>query len=403
MKKYIALAALLAFISCEQFKEVADVQPVTIITANINVTSENVPSDIPRPENFSVKFINYNDKIEVVKTTDANGNVSVNDLIPGIYSITATGEIGYKGFNYIYNGTLANQTITQTGKTLDLSVNVSKTGGLVMKEIYFNGSSGYYFKDQFYEIYNNGEETQYADGLCIGTLLPLTASTTTYNWIVPDGHPENYAYFGVIWQVPLSGEGRNYPINPGESFIIAQNALDHNDPNRNPGKSIDLSGAEFETHIYNQTVNPDNPDAVNMELKFGTVYGTQWLASVFGCAYCIFYPDGEIDQNTWVQPQGSSTQAKEILLEWIVDGVELVNNESKITQKRMPSAIDAGATYTGATYNGKSVSRKIKETKEDARVLYWDTNNSSEDFQVNAAALVRRNGANIHSWNYWAN
>ena len=77
MKKYIALAALLAFISCEQFKEVADVQPVTIITTNINVTSENVPSDIPRPENFSVKFINYNDKIEVVQTTDANGNTVI--------------------------------------------------------------------------------------------------------------------------------------------------------------------------------------------------------------------------------------------------------------------------------------------------------------------------------------
>jgi hypothetical protein len=69
----------------------------------------------------------------------------------------------------------------------------------------------------------------------------------------------------------------------------------------------------------------------------------------------------------------------------------------------MPTSIDAGATFTGETYQGKSVSRRIKETTEDGRVIYWDTNNSSEDFQVNPKAEAHRNGAKIPSWNYWAN
>ena len=86
-----------------------------------------------------------------------------------------------------------------------------------------------------------------------------------------------------------------------------------------------------------------------------------------------------------------------------MDAVELMLNESKITQKRMPAVLDAGATWVGGTYLGKSVSRKIKETKADGRIVYQDTNNSLEDFQVNDKPVVRRNGAGIPSWNTWAN
>ena len=77
--------------------------------------------------------------------------------------------------------------------------------------------------------------------------------------------------------------------------------------------------------------------------------------------------------------------------------MELVNNATKINQKRMPTILDAGATFTGATYTGQSVSRKIRSTK-DGRNLYMDTNNSSDDFQVNEVAVVRRDGVGAPSW-----
>ncbi len=86
-----------------------------------------------------------------------------------------------------------------------------------------------------------------------------------------------------------------------------------------------------------------------------------------------------------------------------MDAVELMLNESKITQKRMPAVLDAGATWVGGTYKAMSVSRKIKETREDGTVVYVDTNNSLEDFQVNDKPVPRRDGAKIPSWNTWAN
>lgn len=401
MKKYILLAiVLLTAISCEQFKQVADIVEVAPISANVKISASNLEPDIPLPSNYTVRFINYDENFEVTKTTDASGNVSTNDLIPGVYTVTATGESTASGFTYYFSGSLTNINILTGGQNFNIDVVSSKAGALILKEIYFNGSTGYYFKDQLYEIYNNSETVQYVDGLGIGNILPMMASTATYIWEMPDGKPENYIYLASIWQVP--GDGNDFPVQPGESIIIAQIAQNHTAIK--PTSPVDLSGAEFETFIVNQSVNPDNPNAHNMILAFDKgVFGTQWLVTVFGGAYAIFFPDHEIDPNGWVKPQGRNNQAYPIPIDCVVDAVEIVNNATRINQKRMPTSLDAGATYTGATYNCNSVSRKIRETKEDGRHIYMDTNNSTDDFQINDVAMVRRNNAGVPSWNTWYN
>jgi len=394
MKKYIILAlSMLTVLGCTQFEDLKGVSEVKPLTTGITVTTNTVDASVPRPDSYTVRFINYDEKLDISAKTDATGKVSVPNLIPGRYNVTVSAEVAQGGFTYYYSGTLTNKVIT-SDTSLNIDAAASKAGALVFKEIYYNGASGYYFKDQFYEIYNNSDEVQYVDGLCIGTLMPATASTTIYNWIVEDGHPENYVYLGAVWQIP--GSGSDYPVKPGESIIIAQGAQNHKlIKDTSP---VDLSKAEFETFIVNQTVNPDNPESVNMTLKIDfNVFGTQWLSSVFGCAYVIFFPDREFDNSTWVQPDGYTTKAKEFPIDCIIDGVELVNNATKINQKRMPTTIDAGATFTGATYTGKSVCRKIRSTK-DGRNLYMDTNNSSDDFQVTDVAVVRRDGAGVPSW-----
>ena len=255
---------------------------------------------------------------------------------------------------------MARPDVDHTSLTIDVAA--SKAGALVFKEIYFNGSTGYYFKDQFYEIYNNSDDVQYVDGLCIGTLMPATASTTIYNWIVPDGHPENYVYLGAVWQIP--GSGTDYPVKPGESIIIAQGAQNHKLIKET--SPVDLSKAEFETFMVNQTVNPDNPESVNMTLKIDfNVFGTQWLSSVFGCAYVIFFPDREFDNTTWVQPDGYSTQAKEFPIDCIVDAVELVNNATKINLKETTFRLEEVTVVATQSKAGKSTASTISRQAMD--------------------------------------
>lgn len=399
MKKiYLMATALLAAVSCGSIKDLKDVQEIQKVTTNITITTSGISSDIPRPDSYTVKFINYDDKLEIVKIADASGKISANDIVPGIYTITIQGESALGGFTYYFSGSETNTSIIENNKSYTIDLTASKAGALIFKEIYYNGAPGYYFKDQFYEIYNNSNELQYADGLCIATLMPATATATTYNWEVGEGrNPEDYIYCGAVWQIPAGVDGKDFPVKPGESIIIAQLAQNH--PVIKSTSPVDLSGAEFETFIVNQTVNPDNPTSVNMTLKIDfNVFGTQWLSSVFGCAYVLFMPEADFDNSTWVTPKGLATKAKEIPIDWVTDGVELVNNATKVTLKRMPSSLDAGATYTGATYNGNSVSRKIKSTLEGGRIVYMDTNNSSEDFQVNSVAKVRRNNAGVPAW-----
>ena len=402
MKRIIlpALAALmLTAVSCEQFKIIGEVEEVQLVTCDIKVSTDQ---EI-KPDSYLVKLINYNESNEYVFHSDSDGNVKGAQVVPGVYTVTATAELSQSGFTYYFSGSLVNHQIVDKGNRPQMAVNAesSKSGALILKEIFYNGSEGYYFKDQFYEIYNNSEFVQYADGLCIAPLLPLVASTTTYNWQIEN--PDNYVFCNHIWQIP--GNGTDYPIQPGESVIIAQIAQNHNsDEGRNPGNSVDLAGAEFETFMENQVVNPDNPNSINMSPVFSrNLAGAQWLVTVFGGAYVIFKtePDKPVDNDGYVQPEGQKTMSYPIPREWVIDAVELVNNSTKVNQKRMPTSLDAGVSYTGETYHGKSVSRKIKETLPDGRIVYMDTNNSTNDFQVNEKAMVRRDGVGVPSWNTW--
>lgn len=403
MKKYIILLiAILLVSSCEQFSEISDVERVEGLNISLNLDASGISTEIPRPESYNVKFINYNDKFEVSTKSSNLTNVSVDGIIPGVYSVSITAEVIHNGFSYYYSGNLTNVTITDDG-SFDVKIATAKTGALIIKEIYYCGSKtpsgGSYFRDQYYEIYNNSDGMIYIDGLCFGNLLPLTASATTPTWDIEN--QENYVFFDKVWQVP--GNGTDYPLNPGESIIIAQMAANHQVDALNPACPVNLFSAEFETFINTTAIIADNP-AHNMKIAFWQGYRTpQWLVTVFGGAYAMFFPDENTDFSVWTQQANSTTVAKEIPLDQIIDAVELVNDETKIQQKRIPAVLDAGATYVSGTYRGESVSRKIRETKEDGRVIYWDTNNTSEDFQVNPTPVPRRNGAKIPSWNTWAN
>lgn len=401
MKKYIILLTALLVVSCEQFKEVADVDKVEGLTVTLNLDASGVNVEIPRPESYNVKFMNYNDKFELVTTSSNINNLSVDGLIPGIYSVNITAEVIHNGFSYYYSGNLTNVTITDNG-AFDVTISIAKMGAIIIKEIYYCGSKtpsgGSYFRDQYYEIYNNSEEMIYVDGLCFGNLLPLTASLTPPTWDIEN--QEDYVFFDKVWQVP--GNGTDYPLLPGESIIIAQMAANHQIESLNPACPVNLLSAEFETFINTTAIISDNP-AHNMNIAWWESYRVpQWLVPVFGGAYAMFFPDENTDFSVWTKQVNSSAVAKEIPLDLIIDAVELVNDATKIQQKRIPSTLDAGATFVSGTYRGESVSRKIRETKEDGRVIYWDTNNTSEDFQVNATPVPRRGGAKIPSWNTWA-
>lgn len=404
---FIVAVFALGFSSCAQFDEIAESERVANVSAKV-VVNTTLGEGVPAPETYTVKFNNYTEGFELVETTDASGIVNTESLIPGIYSITVSAEVAHNGSVYNFNGNLVNVNILNNGQSLTVDVNASKSGALVLKEIFYCGSKtpsgGSYFRDQFYEVYNNSDMVQYVDGMCIGNMLPALATANLPVW--PDEFASSHVFFATIWQLPGTPGEKNYPLQPGESIIIAQMADNHQREALNPGSPVNLIGAEFEAYLQSTSLIKDNP-AINMNLAFWPSPSKQWLVTVFGGAYAIFFPEAPIDRNTYITPVGQTTKAKEIPIDWIVDAVELVNDETKIKLKRVPAVLDAGATTVGGTYVNKSVCRKVKETVQNpdgsSRVKYYDTNNTSEDFYVTEIPMIHRDGAKSPSWNTWQN
>ncbi len=393
----VAILALFTAASCQQFEEASKIGEIeslsVVVKANLNLGSAPVPNSI------NVKLVNFAERFEKTATLTLNGTVTVSDIIPGIYTITLSSEKSQDGFTYNYSGNLVNVDLVTNNKQVTVNLGASKSGALVMKEVYYCGSKtptgGSYFRDQFYEIYNNSETVQNVKGLCIAILNPLTATANLPVW--PGTDAANFVYASTIWQVP---KNTDYFLNPGESIIIAQMADDHKKANLNPTSPVNLLSAEFETFVNTTSLIQDNP-AINMFMAFWPSPTPQWLTTVFGGAFVIYFPTQTIDPNNFVSPVGSTTKNYKIPIEEVVDALELVGNANQVQLKRMPAVLDAGAATVGGTYLSVSVARKVKETKGDGRVILYDTNNSTEDFEVMNPPVIRRYGAKAPSWNTW--
>lgn len=394
---YMMVAATMIAVSCQQFDDSIGVGEVESLSATVSVNLNL--GTAPTPTTFSVKLINYAEKYELNTTMSSNGSVQVDNIIPGIYTITISAEMAQDGFTYNYSGSSVNVGIVENGKSIPVSVGASKSGALIFKEVYYCGSKtptgGSYFRDQFYEIYNNSEVVQNVKGLCIALLFPNTATATIPTFAQSDA--ADYVYASQIWQIPSNSD---YLVNPGESVIIAQMADNHQKSTLNPNSPVNLLSAEFETLVNTTSIILDNP-ATNMTMAFWPAPTPQWLTTVFGGVFAIYYPKTTINPTEFVNPVGRTEKVYRVPIVDVIDALELVGNANQVQLKRLPAVLDAGAATVGGTYLSASVARKVKETLESGRKIYFDTNNSSNDFEVMSPPVIRRNGAIAPSWNTW--
>lgn len=416
------------FSSCvDMMEEAGDahiVRPVRVaikvnaVTGFVDIDGNATPDPNFKPHGLHVRFVNYEEDAVTECTTDENG-IAVAEVVPGNYTISVTGSAKYDGTTYYLNGALQNKALLEdvtpeeasASKDYSLSIRPSQVGSLCFREIFYAGSPGYYFRNQFYEIYNNGDEVCYLDHLCFAQLEPNVATSTPPQWPDEDGM-NNYVYGLVVWQFP--GTGHDYPLQPGESVIVAQEAANHTLNQGGTGENalMDNSRVDFEAWSGNaQRQNPDVPD-----LKYvywsGKVNTTQWLTSVFGGAFCLYQPGRQLtyeDKNYWKLGEttqhkvGNSVEYARIPASQILDGVELIGTPSELNKKRIPGFVDAGAASVGATYNNMSVCRKKTGERADGSPVYQDTNNSTEDFEAVTPPAHRRDGIGQPSWSWSVN
>lgn len=401
-------AALFAAASCQ--KEAKTIS-VTVTIDETKIAEAGIPS----PDSYAVTLTNFATGVSIEAATE-NGVASAAGLVPGLYNITATAVQSKDGFAYTITGALSDVNFLEDGEKATVKVDAVKEAALVFKEIYYTGcrfptdeegGSSTYFRDQFYEIYNNSTQTVYADGLCISTTIFANYDYTVfYEW--PIENPENYVFCERIWQIP--GDGTQYPIKPGESIIIAQWGTNHKAESLTKGTSpVDLSGAEFEalekeSTTWNGITLTDNI-AVNMKLAVNaTGYEMpQWLTSVGGATYILFKPSVPLKNEDFITATNADwgNVAREVPISEVIDAVQSVSDETRLSTLGLPAVLDAGAIWCSGMYVSESIARKVKETREDGTVVYQDTNNTTNDFEVKKDPQLRRNGAKVPSWNSW--
>lgn len=164
--------AVLAMVGCQK-------TGTKTISINVKVDETKlVAAGIPSPESYGVKISNFATG-SVIETTTENGIATATDIIPGVYTISVSASQNQGGFTYTIAGSESNVSLIADGAEVVVRVDAVKEAALVFKEIYYTGvdPANFYFRDQFYEIYNNSTEVVYADGLCIAeTVLQITTN-----------------------------------------------------------------------------------------------------------------------------------------------------------------------------------------------------------------------------------
>ena len=393
--------------ACSQFDEASDAPQITGKTIDIDLNSL-IEGDFTFGD-MTVKLDNYNEGLHYEKQFQG-ATCKVENIIPGIYSIGISG-IGYNadGEEFIVAGNSNNTSLVDNIK-LSVDIRGAVKGALVFSEIYYCGSKPEnafsYFRDQFYEIANNTEEVQYLDGLHFGNTETIDFDKVRPVWPESDG-VDNYVYLERVWKFP--GNGTDYPLQPGESCVVAQFAANHKLEIYNPTSPVDCTSAEFEFNMNNVNY-PDQPAEDMIHVYYdgnSTMVGMQYLTSVFGTGYVIFrIPEGEV----WDPVNNLNLQATNAASSWaspmakvpvgyIVDAVECIRNETYVDAKNIPAVADAGFATMGGAYLGQSITRRVAGNGANGAILYEDNNNTTEDFESGVIPMLHRHSS-MPAWNH---
>lgn len=374
------------------------------------VRSTNVTLNLKLPENNQTT----EDEIELtdvkISFTERNTGVKTNSesfagntlkivLPEGNYDINVEGTVNYTFYGEEIEEIVKakKEAVVVNGETTNISLDlffVKKSMPLVFEEIFFTGTltpeGKQYNGDKYIKIYNNSDEVQYADGLIIGQTNFLTVEKMDYT---PNVMSKAVA---VDCLIRIPGSGTDYPIAPGKSILIADNAINHKEMNTN---SYDLTKADFEWYsesLVGEVDNPQVPNLINFYERMSmhnrgfkgyilaripsNVTDEQYLTD-----YEYLYTYDFVFKGVTYPMSGDSYKVPN---EWVIDAVNL-SVQSVYQWLVMDSSLDMGWTHCGSvdkdpTRYGKSVRRKVASTTSAGRNILKDTNNSTEDFNADA-------------------
>ncbi len=342
--------------------------------------------DLPPQYKAGAKIVleNLTKGYSFTEFTGDSGTVHFDNIEPGFYSATVVHSFSHAGVAYFLNGMKMLDIFSSVSDSIEMVT--SETNAFVIKQYYYSAcltpAGNQYSSDQFVEIYNNSELTQYADGISLIEHESYSLEENYWTFL------EDTIVARMIWTIP--GDGDDYPLLPGQSMVIARDGINHQDSILgNPLSPVNLENADFEFFVYSESGDDlDAPGVDNMIENLFTFRGTDIVFHTRGgSAIAIALIPGTqeerqefVDNHQILKITSTTRYYGKVPNEYILDAVEVTWDEAHAIYKRFPLELDAGYTYVASgSKSGLCVRRKVKEII-DGRYVYQDTNNSSEDF-----------------------
>ena len=244
-----------------------------------------------------------------------------------------------------------------------------------------------YLAAQYIELYNQGDEAVDIAGMYLG-LVESNASPAYALDQIEKVFQDSVVVLKQLFRIPAATP---HLVNPGQSVVITNSAIDHT---ANVGTPMNLSDADYEAKdAQGKTLN--NPATPALELVYTAFSAISKMNIGQGGPTGVVLFRSTAAVNSWqkVYNYGKTSGSQWLAagISQILDGVDILKYKNTGTidmaTKRLLPAIDAGATYIHAAsgYSGETVYRK-KSTRKVAKGQYilQDTNNSTNDFAVSS-------------------
>lgn len=338
------------------------------LTINITYPSGYTKADAG---SMTVSAVNKEKELSYEKTEQTGIETLTFEVVAGQYVVTVSGKV---------SATLslmgAKNADVYADQTIEIALTeVNNKSPLIFKEIYTT-SYNYKLNDTYFEIVNNSDEVQYLDQVIIGSITSLNKPNP---WVDNAGNTlSKYPLYGVVAAFP--GTGKDHPLQPGESVVIANDATNWD--------IVNLSNADWECYVPNAGQADVDYDAANLDIIYNLENQRRLGAGFFGGGLILAkLPEGMTPadfvaeaSNFMTEPNTEKTQLYCMMPSlYLLDAVEMFDAKETTTYHTLLSQDDAGYAPVNG-WSGKSIRRKVTQITSTGRVYYQDTNNSTHDF-----------------------
>lgn len=390
--KFILAAALLGGMTAGLTSCSDDDAPIVYYPVSLNIT---LPEEITDAEILSEEYTFVNVSTNQVKTFTNKSDI---ELVPGLYNITYTAQVRLSnGAESTMRAMKQNVEIRSGENNIELTAyNTIESDDLIIAEVFNTGttsSTGTQIRDTYIKLYNNTDHVLYADGISFFESDFSTAQKYTYD---PDIMDEAVV-IRTLFTVP--GNGTQFPVQPGEYFLIADRANNNKLTN---DLSFDLTHADVEWYDESSSASnqdTDNPDVPNMDKIYSYSQSITILDQgqrAIGIAR-VSNPETFTTDNVYkatfeitIPSTGAVITSNKtgyyIPNNEVIDVVNISFRDNYVWNVTSP-ALDCGWTWVATNSSDKtrffhSVRRKMLYVNEAGNPVLKDTNNSTEDFNA---------------------